>query len=51
MKSGDYALGVEPGNTLIRGRKPELELDSVPMLAGHSRITKGFVLNCETSAE
>ena len=51
MKSGDYALGVEPGNTLIRGRKTELELGSVPLLAGHSSITKGFVLDCETTAE
>lgn len=51
MKAGDYALGVEPGNTLIRGRKTELELDSVPLLEGHSSITKGFVLDCETSAE
>lgn len=51
MKSGDYALGVEPGNTLIRGRKTELELNSVPMLPGHSSITKGFVLDCETAVE
>lgn len=48
MKSGDYALGVEPGNTLIRGRKAELELDSVPVLAAHSSISMGFVLDCET---
>ena len=25
MKSGDYALGIEPGTSLIRGRKEELE--------------------------
>ncbi|NLW10461.1 MAG: aldose 1-epimerase family protein [Clostridiaceae bacterium] len=51
MKAGDYALGIEPGNTLIRGRKTELELDSVPLVAGHSSITKGFVLDCETLVE
>jgi hypothetical protein len=25
MKSGDYALGIEPGTSFLRGRKEELE--------------------------
>ena len=47
MKSGDYALGIEPGNTLLRGRQEELKIGGSPQLAGRSSMNAGFELVCE----
>jgi hypothetical protein len=49
MKSGDYALGIEPGNTLIRGRLTELELDSVPVVEGFEKMEANFDLRLEVN--
>ena len=37
MRSGDYALGLEPSNTILRGRAAEHEAGALPTLPGFGR--------------
>jgi hypothetical protein len=47
MKSNDYTMGIEPGNSLIRGRRAELAAGGYPVLAGRSSMSAGFELEFE----
>ena len=38
MRSGDYALGLEPSNTILRGRAAEHEAGALPTLPGFGRV-------------
>ena len=43
MGSGDYALGVMPSTSLLRGRKAELELEGMTSVEGYAKVNTGFV--------
>jgi len=47
MKSGDYALGIEPGTSFIRGRKEELENGYDMSVQGFGTLEFGFEINLE----
>ena len=47
MKSGDYALGIEPGNSLIRGRLEELAEDYQQILPGYAAWPLNLSLRME----
>ena len=38
MRSGDYALGLEPSNTILRGRAAEHAAGALPTLPGFGRV-------------
>ena len=45
MRSGDYALGIEPGTSLIRGRAKELEDGYDTKVPGFGTLEYGFTIN------
>lgn len=45
MASGDYALGLEPSNSLIRGREEERRNGCLPFIEGFCSKTIGLQLN------
>ena len=47
MKSGDYALGIEPGTSFIRGRKDELEDGYDLSVPGFGSLEFGFEVSLE----
>ena len=47
MRSGDYALGIEPGNSFLRGRKEEIENGYDIQLPGFGSLEYGFTINLE----
>jgi len=51
MGSGDYALGVLPSSTLLRGRHDELEENGMNKLAAFSKIETGLVFTVIEGAE
>jgi hypothetical protein len=48
MHSGDYALGIEPGTSHIRGRKEELENGYDVKVPGFGKLKLGFTVTFET---
>lgn len=51
MDSGDYALGVLPSSTLLRGRSEELEANGMQKIDAFSKIETGLVLTVIEGAE
>ena len=47
MRSGDYALGIEPANCRIRGRAEELARGALPALPGFSSVEFRLRFSCE----
>jgi len=47
MRSGDYALGIEPGTSYIRGRKEELESGYDIKVPGFGTLEFGFAFEIE----
>jgi len=47
MRSGDYALGIEPGTSFIRGRKEELENGYNVEIPGFRSFKYGFTVTVE----
>ncbi|MCL2204881.1 MAG: aldose 1-epimerase family protein [Defluviitaleaceae bacterium] len=48
MKSGDYALGIEPGTSLIKGRKEELADGYSLLVPAFGTLEFGFTLHLHT---
>lgn len=44
MNSGDYALGVMPSSSLLRGRREELEQDGLSVVEAFSKVRTGVEL-------
>ena len=44
MRAGDYALGIEPGTSFIRGRKEELENGGGIKIPGFTQLEYGFTI-------
>ena len=43
MGSGDYALGIMPSSTLLRGRHDELEVNGMSNIAAFSKVETGLI--------
>jgi len=48
MRSGDYALGIEPGTSFIRGRKDELAHGYDIKIPGFGELSFGFTLEVDS---
>jgi len=47
MRSGDYALGIEPGTSFICGRKAEIENGYDTQIEGFGTLECGFTINLD----
>jgi len=47
MRSGDYALGIEPGTSFLHGRKEEIENGYDIQLPGFGSLKYGFTISLE----